>query len=165
MRCRSRTHTPAGLAAAAVCAAVALTGCSSGGSSGSQGKQAPSTGPTTTAVSPSATGAAATTPGADASPTVSGAASMGVQGVWLAAQDGAKVQLVLGEGKAGLTSTSLCGGTYTGTSPIRISLTCMDGNKDRTSGRGSLSTDGMTLKVVWGHGPTDVFVRTGLPSS
>lgn len=88
-----------------------------------------------------------------------------VEGVWLAMKDSAKVQLVLGKGKAGLTSTHLCGGVYTGHSVISLILTCMDGDKDRTSGQGVLAADGMTLTVQWSDGLTDTFSRTGLPSS
>lgn len=169
MRCRSRTRTGAGIAAVAVVAGLGLGACSSGSGGGEADKtpsatatgsgQAPasdSTGstPATTSASPTAT-ATQTTPGDDHS----------VEGVWLATQDGTKVQLVLGKGKAGLTSTSLCGGSYTEHGGLSLVLTCMDGNKDRTSGHGVLATDGKTLTVKWTGGLTDTFARTGLPSS
>ncbi|WP_069463779.1 hypothetical protein [Actinacidiphila rubida] len=83
----------------------------------------------------------------------------------MATQGGTKVQLVLGKGTAGLTSTSLCGGSYTGEDAIALTLTCMDGNKQRTSGHGTLAADGKTLTVQWTGGLTDSFTRTGLPSN
>jgi len=92
-----------------------------------------------------------------------------VEGVWLATADGAKVQLVLGKGKASLTSSHLCGGVYKGTGigddNLRLTLTCMDGDKERAKGTGRLSSDGRSLTVEWDAGPTDAFSRTGLPSS
>jgi hypothetical protein len=159
------------VAAAAVVAGLALGGCSSG-SGGNDAGKTPSatvtgsgqtstggtggnpTTTTTTTLSPTAT-ATQTTPGDDHS----------VEGVWLATQGGTKIQLVLGKGKAGLTSTSLCGGTYTEHDGLGLDMTCMDGNKDRTSGHGVLAADGKTLTVKWSGGLTDTFSRTGLPSS
>ncbi|BBA97936.1 hypothetical protein RVR_3921 [Actinacidiphila reveromycinica] len=88
-----------------------------------------------------------------------------VEGVWLATVDGVKVQLVLGKGKAALTSDHLCGGSYTDKGGVRLTMTCMDGDKERTSGQGSMAADGKTLTVEWKDGPTDTFTRTGLPSS
>jgi len=41
----------------------------------------------------------------------------------------------------------------------------VDGNKDRTSGHGTLTADGKTLTVQWSGGLTDTFSRTGLPSN
>jgi len=164
MRCRSRTYTATGFAAAAVAAALALTGCSSDGS-GSQGKKSPSAGSSTsgqpaTGVTP--TGAA---PATASTSTPGGDDANGIEGVWLATQGGTKVQLVLGKGHAGLTSTSLCGGSYTDKKDIALTLTCVDGNKDRTSGHGTLTADGKTLTVQWSGGLTDTFSRTGLPSN
>jgi hypothetical protein len=99
------------------------------------------------------------------SPGASGDPTQGVEGVWIAAQGAAKVQLVLGKGEAGLTSTHLCGGTYTDRKDIVLTLTCMDGDKERISGQGVMAGDGKTLTVQWTGGVTDVFARTGLPSS
>jgi hypothetical protein len=164
MRCRSRTYPGAALvAAAAVAAALTLTGCSSGSSEAD-------TTPTATASAtgrpaPATTGAAATSSTPPSTPTATGDDTHSVEGVWLATERGTKVQLVLGKGKAGLTSTSLCGGSYTDQDGIGLTLTCMDGNKERTSGHGVLAADGKTLTVQWAGGPTDTFTRTGLPSS
>jgi hypothetical protein len=150
----------------AVSAALALSGCSSGGDN--EGKKAPSNSPSatglpgpaaSTSAGPSASG------GASASPGATGDASQGVDGVWLAAEGSAKVQLVLGKGRAGLTSTHLCGGTYTDHNGVGLTLTCMDGDKERTDGHGVLAGDGKTLTVQWKNGPTDTFSRTGLPST
>lgn len=164
MRCRSRTLTGTAIAAAATAVLLALSGCSS--DSGSQGKKAPSRSASSSADQPAPS---ATTTGANpataSSPTATATDPHSVEGVWLATQGGTKVQLVLGKGKVGLTSTSLCDGSYTGASSIALTLTCMDGNKERTSGHGALAADGKTLTVQWTGGVTDTFTRTGLPSS
>ncbi|WP_143031695.1 hypothetical protein [Actinacidiphila guanduensis] len=175
-----------GLAAVVAVAALALTGCSSDSSADAQkepvaSSSAIATGSgTPTATGTTANGAPSTgsaTSSATGGPTASGSAAdadtggastdstQSVEGVWLATVDGAKVQLVLGKGKAGLTSTHLCGGAYTGTGSIRLTLTCMDGDKERTSGHGVMAPDGKTLTVQWTGGLTDTFSRTGLPSS
>lgn len=137
-------------------------------------KKQPTTAGTTATAKPTAPAAGSSTPsgGSSGSPSQSSGAggastdsTQSVEGVWLAMKDGTKVQLVLGKGKAGLTSTHLCGGVYTGHGPINVILTCMDGDKDRTSGQGVLAPDGTTLTVQWSDGLTDVFSRTGLPTS
>ncbi|MFI1094533.1 hypothetical protein [Streptomyces sp. NPDC020917] len=146
-----------------VAATLALSGCSS--DSGSQGKKSPSASASSAdQPAPSATTSGAAPATASASATTSGDAQS-VEGVWLATDGGTKVQLVLGKGKAGLTSSSLCGGSYSGKNDIALTLTCMDGNKERTSGHGALNADGNTLTVQWTGGPTDTFSRTGLPSN
>jgi hypothetical protein len=153
----------------AVAAVLALSSCGSGDNDGKKqptvstsvsatgGQESPST--TSAAPEPTAT---ATTP-VDSAAT--GDATQTVEGVWLATQGTTKVQLVLGKGKAALTSTHLCGGGYTDQDGVAITLTCMDGDTERTTGRGVLAADGKTLTVQWTDGPTDVFARTGLPSS
>ncbi|MDX6355041.1 MAG: hypothetical protein QOF98_1944 [Streptomyces sp.] len=174
MRCRSRTFsalrtfgtfgmpTGAGIAAAAVAAVLALGGCSSSGDDTTQ----PTADVSATASGTAGSSASSTASGTDtATSTASGDSTQDVGGVWLATEDGDKVQLVLGKGTAGLTSTSLCGGSYTEKDDVDLTLTCVDGNKDRTTGHGVMSADGKTLTVQWTDGPTDVFSRTGLPSS
>ncbi|WP_405582731.1 hypothetical protein [Streptomyces sp. NBC_01190] len=124
--------------------------------SGSARGASPSPSPSPTTTTPSPTG----------SDTPSAVPTTGVEGVWLATSGGTKVQLVLGsDGKAGLTSTHLCGGAFTDKNGIGLTMTCMDGDKERTSGHGVLATDGKTLTVKWTNGPTDTFSRTGLPSN
>jgi hypothetical protein len=175
MRCRSRTFTGAGLAAVAVAAVLTLSGCS--GDSDDNGTEQPSAGTSASAAggqhsataSPSGTptdsASASASGSATPSSTASGDETKSAAGVWLSTQGGAKVQLVLGEGKAGLTSTHLCGGTYTGQDTINLTMTCMDGDRERTTGQGELAADGKTLVVEWKDGPTDTFSRTGLPSN
>lgn len=156
----------------AVAAVLALSSCSSGdndgkkqptvstsASAGATGGQATPSGTTSAAPQPTDT---ATTPVESAG---GGDATQTVEGVWLATQGTTKVQLVLGKGKAALTSTHLCGGGYSDQDGVAITLTCMDGDTERTTGRGVLAADGKTLTVQWTDGPTDVFARTGLPSS
>ncbi|MFF7193260.1 MULTISPECIES: hypothetical protein [unclassified Streptomyces] len=163
-----RTSTGAGIAAVAVVTALAVSGCGSGG--GNEAKKAPPASASASATGTPGTAASMSAePGASGSPTASsvvgGDSTQGVEGVWLATQGSTKVQLVLGKGKAGLTSSHLCGGTYTDRDGLGLTLTCMDGDKERTSGRGELTGDGKTLTVRWTGGPTDTFSRTGLPSS
>jgi hypothetical protein len=162
VRWRSRTFTGAGFAAAAAAGALTLSGCSS--HSDDQGKKEPTQSATASGAGPSAPPSTTGAASASASPTAAGA-NQGLGGVWLAMEGTTKVQLVLGKGKAALTSASLCGGTYTEHNGIGLILTCMDGNNDRTAGHGDLSRDGKTLTVTWSGGITDTFTRTGLPSS
>ncbi|WP_327290662.1 hypothetical protein [Streptomyces sp. NBC_01198] len=161
------TFTKAAIAAVAVAAVLALSSCSGGDD---EGKQQPTTSTTATGrpVSPSPSTqptakATATAPVESAS--TGDAATQTVEGVWLATEGTTKVQLVLGKGKAALTSTHLCGGGYSDHDGIGLTLTCMDGDTERTSGHGVLASDGKTLTVEWVGGTTDVFSRTGLPSS
>lgn len=154
----------------AVAAVLALSSCSGGDN---DGKKQPTASTTVSATgtqpsAPASTSAATQptdTPTTPVQSAGSGDAAQTVEGVWLATQGTAKVQLVLGKGKAGLTSTHLCGGGYTGKDAIALTLTCMDGDTERTTGHGALAPDGKTLTVQWTGGPTDVFSRTGLPSS
>lgn len=171
----------AGIAVVVGAAALALGGC--GGSDGGSEKQS-TAGPTSATASTPAPAAASTSPARDATATATSApgtdtatatgtgatagaggdASQSVEGVWLATETDSMVQLVLTKGTANLTSTHLCGGAYTGKKGVDLTLTCMDGNKERTKGHGVLAQDGATLTVQWSGGPTDVFSRTGLPS-
>lgn len=173
--CTGRTYRAAcagaGIAAAVVAATLALSGC--GSDSGKEAKKQPpasvaatvrTTAPTTAGSTPTA-GASPSASGSDGTGGASTDSTQSVEGVWLAMEDGNKVQLVLGKGKAGLTSTHLCGGTYTDKDGVGIVLTCMDGDKERTSGHGVMAADGKTLTVQWSDGITDTFSRTGLPSS
>ncbi|MEU6850435.1 hypothetical protein ABZ901_10985 [Actinacidiphila alni] len=162
-----RTSTAAGIATVAVVGALTLSGCSGGGDD--EGKKAPPTTGASASGGPSAASSTSTGPTASGSTTASpgstGAPTEGVEGVWLATEGAAKVQLVLGKGKAGLTSTHLCAGTYSDKDGVGLTLTCMDGDKERTSGHGVLAGDGKSLTVQWTGGPTDTFSRTGLPST
>lgn len=152
----------------AVGAVLMLSSCYGGGNDGTK---EPTAGVTGRQVSPSAsmsTSAAQEPTATTTAPATSlapGDSTQTVEGVWLATQGSTKVQLVLGKGKAALTSSHLCGGGYTDKDGIKLTLTCMDGDTERTSGSGVLASDGKTLKVQWADGPTDVFSRTGLPSS
>jgi hypothetical protein len=167
-----------------VAAALMLAGCGSGGKGGGAA-QGPSSSPTVTLPPAPSTPSAGAGNGADTgaptgtpngTPTGTGSATgaddggastdstQTVEGVWLATVDGVKVQLVLAKGKAGLTSTHLCGGSYTDHDGVNLAMTCMDGDKERTSGHGAMAPDGKTLIVQWTDGVTDTFARTGLPS-
>lgn len=162
MRCRSRTFTGVGIASVAVVAALALSGCGSG----DDGKEQPTPSPTASVRQPSPTSSPSEAVVATTSaPSANDDPAQSAEGVWLAVHGSTKVQLALGKGKAALTSTHLCGGSYTDQDGIGLFLTCMDGDKERTSGRGDLAADGKTLTVRWAGGLTDTFSRTGLPSS
>lgn len=153
----------------AVAAVLALSSCGSSDNDGKKQPTASTTGNATGRQASPSTSAAPQPTATTTMPVESAAtgddATQTVEGVWLATQDTTKVQLVLGQGKAALTSTHLCGGGYTGQNGIGLTLTCMDGDTERTSGHGVLASDGKTLTVQWKGGPTDVFSRTGLPSS
>lgn len=157
----------------AVAAALTLSGCS-GGSSGDDGTKQQTASATVSGqpgapagtASPSATAATPATASATTSaPAGTGDPTQRADGIWQAVQGGGKVQLVLGKGAAGLTSTHLCAGTYTDQDGIGLTLTCADGDKERTAGRGVLAADGKTLTVRWAGGPTDTFTRSGLPGN
>ncbi|HEY5836227.1 hypothetical protein [Streptomyces sp.] len=164
MRCRSRTFAGAGIATVAVAAVLALSGCGSDSAHDEKKQLTPS--PTASGQQPSPTpspsGAAVATTSA---PAETGDPTQSAEGVWLAVHGSTKIQLALGKGKAALTSTHLCGGSYTDQDGIALLLTCMDGDKERTSGRGVLAADGKTLTVRWAGNLTDTFSRTGLPSN
>lgn len=162
-------------AAAVVAAALLLTGCGGSGR-GTDARKEPSASRTATlppapsvsaasTVTPSATGSATDTAEGGDTGGASTDSTQTVEGVWLATVDGVKVQLVLGKGKAALTSDHLCGGSFTDRDGVHLTMTCMDGDKERTSGHGVMAADGKTLTVQWTDGPTDTFTRTGLPSS
>lgn len=176
---RLRPYTAAGAAAASLAAVLVLAGCGASGGDALPSPAVSGVAATVTTTGAATGGTAAVTGGgpsgkstssavpSGATPTASGsgATQQGVEGVWLASAGATKVQLVLGKGEAGLTSTSLCGGSYTEKNGIGLTLTCVDGNKTRTSGHGVLAADGQTLTVTWTGGLTDTFSRTDLPSS
>ncbi|MEV6652685.1 hypothetical protein [Streptomyces sp. NPDC051219] len=145
------THVRTIAAAAALAGALVLTGCSSsdkdgGGDAGKEGA-----GGTTQPSAPS--GGGDTKPG-------------GVDGSWLSTTGGKTVAMVIDGKQVALAGEHVCTGTV---AEQTLTLKCMDGNTDRTSGTMAAS-DGKTLQVSWSAGLKETFARTegqpgtGLPS-
>ena len=133
----------AGIAAAALAGALALTGCSSGdGDAGSESV------PTTASASADTGG------GAGGSTTT---ASGELQGSWLATTDGKAVALVITDKTAGLFGTggTVCSGTAgkeSGKQVIHLECTGGDAKKNVRS-TGTVDSVGKTsLKVTWEGG-------------
>lgn len=130
-------------AAAAVAGAVALTGCSGGGSDrgGASAGTVPVPG-----TPPAKTGEVGASP--------SGAAGK-LEGSWLATSQGDAVALVVTGETVGLFATggTVCGGSVgeTAGTPTTIRLTCSKGKDER--GTGTIGSVGATsLKVTWDGG-------------
>ncbi|MFF8910029.1 hypothetical protein [Streptomyces olivaceoviridis] len=122
--------------AAGLAGALALTACGVG-SGGGDG----------TSASPSTNATAAPSPVAD-SPA---GASTRLQGSWITTADGKIVALVVTGKKAGIFATggTVCSGTAGAEDGMQmIHLTCVDGDKGRTTGMVD-SVNGTTLKVTW----------------
>ncbi|WP_234330198.1 hypothetical protein [Streptomyces acidiscabies] len=111
---------------------VLMAGCSSGGGDSSSPSPEPSTASTTSAApSPSA--------------------STPLAGSWLGSAGGQAVVLMVEGGKATLYATggTVCNGTAGDEAGMRmIHLTCLTGNKDRTTGMVD-SVDAEKLVVTW----------------
>ncbi|MER7565488.1 hypothetical protein ACGFWE_28840 [Streptomyces sp. NPDC048523] len=151
----------AGLVAAALVGALALTACSGGGSDDD-------TSPSSNApVSPSASSSG----GTGGTGGTSSSASGEVAGNWLATTRGKAVALLVNGDRAGLfvTGGTVCSGTA---SADRIRLKCSDGSTDRAEGTVE-SVDKTTLKVKWSGGiGTETYTRaegnnlpSGLPTA
>ncbi|WP_338932971.1 hypothetical protein WEB32_32525 [Streptomyces netropsis] len=137
---------------AAFIVAVLLTGCGGGGGGGDA----------QTGDKPSASASAGTS--GNGTPAKEGA-SGSIDGVYAAAPsaDGA-VGLSISHGRAALYAGGgkrVCTGTVgEGTGPVTLTLTCGDGNTDRTRGKVERSS-GKTVVVSWESGKKDTFTRTG----
>ncbi|MFF5126940.1 hypothetical protein ACFY41_08335 [Streptomyces syringium] len=138
-------RTAAQCTGAAFIAAVLLTGCGGGGDGKADDK-------------PSARASGSSTPAGNG-------ASGSLDGVYAAAPsaDGA-LGLSLTHGRAALYADGgkrVCTGTVgEGAGPVTLTLTCGDGNTDRT--RGTVERPGgRTVVVSWESGKKDTFTRTG----
>ncbi|MEV3856859.1 hypothetical protein AB0J38_21320 [Streptomyces sp. NPDC050095] len=148
--------------AAAVVAALAVSGCSS--DDGGKDK-----------ASDSGSSGSSQAPDGSASSGSGDSGSAGsvkdTEGIWSATTSGQPVVLVIGGKQASLSSAGhLCTGTLADTGKPMLTLTCADGNNDRTMGAVE-SNDGTTMKVSWDAGTTDTFTKskdgnlpTGLPT-
>ncbi|MFJ4785430.1 hypothetical protein [Streptomyces sp. NPDC088794] len=136
-------------AAAGLAGALALTGCSDGGSDDGASSN-PSASATSTATADTGGGSG------DSSASASGdsdgtTASDGLQGSWLATTDGKAVALVVNGKQAGLFSTggTVCSGTAGEEAGMQmIHLTCTDGSKQRATGMVD-SVNKSALAVTW----------------
>ncbi|MET9643626.1 hypothetical protein ACFZB6_15050 [Streptomyces syringium] len=142
-------RTAAQCTGAAFIAAVLLTGCGGGGDGKAGGEPSAS-------ASKGASG--------NSAPAKDGA-SGSLDGVYAAAPsaDGA-VGLSLSHGRAALYADGgkrVCTGAVgEGAGPVTLTLTCGDGNTDRT--RGTVERPGgRTVVVSWESGRKDTFTRTG----
>lgn len=155
-----------GAAAAGLVAALVLTGCSSDGGDGDEGKG------TDKGSAESSAGAGTPDEGTD-SGADSGADSGGEdgssEGSWVATADGNPLALVIDGKQATLLGENvLCSGTADAET---ISLKCLKGDSDRTKGTVE-SVNGTSMTVAWQGAGKDQFTRTkggklpeGLPTA
>jgi hypothetical protein len=146
--------------AAAIAAALLLTGCSSDGAK--DGKTKPSDGAASTGDGSAAgSGGASTPPAGDA-----GAGD--VTGSWTATSNGKLVVLTIQGDLAGIAGESLCTGRVVRQGTVTLDLKCPNGNTDRAKGAVTAGGDGKSLTVKWeGSGIEDKFTKAagnGLPS-
>ncbi|MFJ8854317.1 hypothetical protein [Streptomyces sp. NPDC102437] len=144
-------RTGAAIAAGILCTA-ALTGCSS--DSGKSDGRGGST--------------ASDQPGRQADDNSgSGTDAAALEGGWAGKTDGKAVVLSVASGKAVLvTEQHACTGTVQGAGKVTLTLKCVDGGDDRTSG--SVDSDnGKTVVISWDSGVKDTLAKTdpgALPS-
>ncbi|MFF0744165.1 hypothetical protein ACFYVL_27580 [Streptomyces sp. NPDC004111] len=146
--------------AAAVAAALLLTGCSSDGAQGDKAK--PSDGAVGSGADQgSGSGGAGTPPAGDA-----GAGD--VTGSWTATANGKLVVLTIQGDMAGIAGENLCTGRVVRQGGVTLDMKCPNGNTDRAKGTVTAGGDGRTLTVKWeGSGTEEKFTKAagaGLPS-
>lgn len=137
-----RKHVRNTAAAAAIAAALALTGCSSESKDnveGDKGKE---------------TGAGAPSAGGDEG------AVADVTGSWIATTDGKIVALIVQGSDAAVAGEHVCSGKVAKADEVTLELKCADGNADRTTGLVTPGADGSTITVKWGSGIEDTFQKS-----
>ncbi|MFI5803765.1 hypothetical protein [Streptomyces sp. NPDC051561] len=146
---RTRTaRTVAG--AAALAAALLLTGCSS---DGGKDDKAPAKDGASSAPAGDGAGGASTPPAGDA-----GAGE--VTGSWTATSNGKLVVLTISGDMAGIAGEQLCTGRVVRQGSVTLDLKCPNGNTDRAKGAVTAGADGKTLTVKWeGSGIEDKFSK------
>jgi hypothetical protein len=147
-----------GVAVAGLTAALLLTGCggSGGGSSGTD-KAASGDKSDSAAATPAATSGGSATPGAPDADLAQAAKRL--EGAWAGLTDGKSVTLLVKEGKAALVADQhVCSGSLQDMGQPMLSLTCADGNTERTMGT-IRSNDGKTLLLSWGAGKKDRLMK------
>ncbi|MBT2397329.1 hypothetical protein [Streptomyces sp. ISL-100] len=133
------------VAAAAVAAALVLTGCSSdsgGSTGGDKGKGG------------SGTGQSSAPPAGDQG------ASADVSGSWVATTDGKIVMLVIQGSDAAVAGEHVCSGRVARDAKVTLKLKCPDGNADRTTGLVTPGAGGDTITVKWGSGIVDSYKKS-----
>ncbi|MFE9395161.1 hypothetical protein [Streptomyces flavidovirens] len=147
-----REYARTTVAAAAVAAALVLTGCSSdsGGTGGDKGRAKGNSG---------SAGQSSAPPGGDQG------ASADVSGSWLATTDGKIVALIIQGSDAAVAGEHVCTGTVAGEgvaegNKVTLKLKCPDGNADRTTGVVTPGAGGDSLTVKWGSGIEDSFKKS-----
>ncbi|MFC9649516.1 hypothetical protein [Streptomyces sp. NPDC056937] len=155
---RKIVQSGAAAAGLVVTLALALTGC--GGDGGDSPKDGGG------AAAPSATGGessgatADSGSGADAD-TDTDTDTASVEGTWAGLSDGKTVALSVKSGKVALVADRhVCQGAVEDMGEPMFSLTCVDGNTDRTMGTIE-SNDGKTLVISWGKGVKDTLAKAG----
>ncbi|WP_223206083.1 hypothetical protein [Streptomyces xanthii] len=146
--------------AAAVVAALAVTGCSSDSGGGKKDRGSDS-------------GSSSSADGGSTGGSSGSAGSVkDTEGIWSATSGGQPVVLVVGGKQASLSTGDghLCSGTVSDGAAPTFVLKCADGSTDRTTGKVE-SNDGKSMQVSWDGGKTDAFTKsedgklpTGLPS-
>ncbi|MBT2491499.1 hypothetical protein J7E96_23830 [Streptomyces sp. ISL-96] len=135
------------VSAAAVAAALVLTGCSgdSGGSTGGdKGKDKGGSG----------------TGQSSAPPAGGQGASADVSGSWVATTDGKIVMLVVQGSDAAVAGEHVCSGTVAKDAKVTLNLKCPDGSTDRTTGVVTRGAGGDTITVKWGSGIVDSYKKS-----
>ena len=140
---------------AALVAALALTACGSddkgdsgkdaGAGSGSQEQESAA-------------------PGAGSEDSDSGdagdAGAGALEGTWAGLSEGKAVALSVASGKVALVADQhVCQGEAKDMGKVMLSLTCADGNTDRTAGMVE-SNDGKTIVISWDAGADDTLTKT-----
>ncbi|QXE39151.1 hypothetical protein KQY30_15120 [Streptomyces sp. GMY02] len=152
-------RTSAATAGLVAALAFALTGCGGDGADGDSGKDSSSSG------TPSATASGSGSSSGSDSNSGSGSGSGGdagggVEGTWAGLTDGKAVALSVKAGKVALVADNhVCQGSVEDMGEPMLSLTCADGNTDRTMGSIE-SNDGKTLVISWGKGTKDTLTKT-----
>ncbi|MEU8890306.1 hypothetical protein [Streptomyces sp. NPDC048442] len=144
------SHIRSGAGAAALAAALLLTGCSSDGNGGGDAKGS--------AKPPAATSGAGT--GGETGAPSGDAGNADIKGSWMATTHGKLVVLTVQDDMAGIAGEHLCTGRTVRTGKVSLDLKCANGNTDRTKGEVTVGADGKTLTVKWeGSGIEDKFSK------
>ncbi|MFD8967988.1 hypothetical protein ACFV0C_23845 [Streptomyces sp. NPDC059568] len=151
-------RTSAATAGLVTALALALTGCGgdSGGDSGKDkgGADAPSASADGSGSGPDAGASASAGSGSG------GDGASAVEGTWAGLTDGKAVALSVKAGKVALVADShVCQGSVEDMGEPMLSLTCADGNTDRTMGSIE-SNNGKTLVIAWDKGKKDTLAKT-----
>ncbi|MET9514969.1 hypothetical protein [Streptomyces sp. NPDC002994] len=138
------------VSAAAVAAALVLTGCSSdsgGSTGGDKGRDKGGSGQSS------------------APPAGDQGASADVSGSWVATTDGKIVMLVVQGSDAAVAGEHVCSGTVAKDAKdtkVTLRLKCPDGNADRTTGLVTPGAGGNTITVKWGSGIVDSYKKSAV---